>query len=215
MKESKVKEFFEKFNNHFDKILEHDAYFDGSRRIDYITIVGEKTAGIEVKGSRSELFGAIGQLLIMKKVFSELYLLAPLMFIKKFLKITDGIASLNEIGLLTISNNRLIVLKKPDAPEYYFKPRIDLKKLRAVQPKKLPKEHLVSENDRKVYQHFKERVFTVIDIMNEFQLTRAGAYMRISRLKRIGAITEENPLQNPRVWKFVKPVEEMKIIKHD
>lgn len=216
MNEPKIKESFENLENDFNKILERETYFDSSRRIDYITMIDEKTVGIEVKGSRSEVLGAIGQLLIMKKVFSELYLLAPWVFIKKFLKITDGIAPLNEIGLLTISNDKLIVLKKPDAPEYYFKPKIDPKKSRTIQSKNLRKEQfIINENDIEVYKHFKDRVFTVIDMMNEFKLARAGAYTRISRLKRIGAIKEENPLQNPRAWKFVKPVEELQTITHD
>lgn len=216
MDEKKVKELFVKFDNEFKKILEREAFFDGGRRIDFITTVEGKTVGIEVKGSRSEIYGAIGQLLVMKKVFSDLYLLAPLAFIKKFLKTTEGMSLLNEIGILTIANNQLLILKRPEATNYYFKPNIDPKKPRLLQPKKLPKEHLIiNENDIEVYKHLKDKIFTVVDIMNEFQLARASAYIRIARLKKAGKIKEVNPLENPRAWKFIEPVEELKIIKHD
>jgi hypothetical protein len=216
MDEKKVKELFEKFDNEFNKILEREAFFDGGRRIDYIATVAEKTVGIEVKGSRSEIYGAIGQLLVMKKVFSDLYLLAPLAFIKKFIKTTESTVLLNEIGILIIAENQMLVLKRPETAHYYFKPNIDPKKSRLLQSKKLPKEHLiVNENDIEVYKHFKDKIFTVVDIMTEFQLARAMAYIRIARLKRAGKIKEVNPLENPRAWKFVEPAEELQTIKHD
>jgi hypothetical protein len=216
MDEKIVKELFEKFDNEFNKILEREVFFDGGGRIDYIATAAGKTVGIEVKGSRSEIYGSIGQLSVLKKIFSDLYLLAPLAFIKKFLRTTEGMSLLNEIGILIIAENQLHVLKRPETTHYYFKPNSDPKKPKSLQPKKLPKKHLVvNENDIKVYKHFKDKIFTVVDIMSEFRLTRAMAYIRIARLKRAGKIKEVNPLENPRAWKFIEPVEELKIIKHD
>ena len=208
MEENKVKELFEKFDNEFSKDLQKEVYFDGNRRIDYTVSTGNRVIGIEVKGSNSGIYTTLGQLLIMKKTFSDLYLLAPLYFIKKIIKTIQELNLLNEIGLLMIAKNSLIILKRPEILGYYYKPNVKQRKARKL-PKNSP---TINVNDIEVFQHFKDKTFTVIDMMNEFQLSRPSAYLRISKLKKIGVIDTSRPLQNPRAYKFIKSIEEPKLL---
>jgi len=204
MNENKIKEIFEKTDHEFQNGLQKEFFITNTRRIDYISKKDNVIIGIEVKGSRSNLYSTIGQLFFFKKIFSHLYLLAPLNFIKKLTKIITGTPLFAEMGFLTMNKDRVMVIKKPDIDKYYFRP---LEK---------PKEHkkpprlqaIVNENDIEIIKKFQNKVFTAIDLSKEFNISRENAYRRITRLKKTGVIEELDKGSNPKVFRITKYVEQ-------
>jgi hypothetical protein len=203
MEEGDIKQKFEMFDNNFGKDVTKEFCYFGNQRIDYIVKTDKKVIGIEAKGSRSDIQSTIGQLFFMKQVFSELYLIAPLIFIKKIIGSCKDTNFLDGVGLITISKNSLVFLKHPQNAEYYFKGRIvERKTLRQSH-----EEYVINENDIEIIKHFYNKEFTIFDLMNAFKLRRDNAYVRIARLKRAGVLAIVNPSDNPRAYKITEYVD--------
>jgi hypothetical protein len=203
MEESIIKNKFENFDHDFKDNLQHEFCFFGNQRIDYVIKRDKKIIGIEAKGSRSDVKSAVGQLFFMKQVFSELYLLAPLNFIKKIISSCKETDFLENIGFITISKNSIVFLKHPQNLEYYFKPKATIRKGREIPYE----ECVVNENDIKIIKQFCNKTFTIFDLMSAFNLRRENAYARIARLKRGGVLEIVNPSDNPRLYKITKYVD--------
>lgn len=203
MNENKIRELFENGIHDFKTELQKDIPFYGNRKIDYTVKEGGLVIGIEVKGSRSNIYNTIGELFLMKQVFSHIYLLAPVNFIKKLTSVVGHTLLLAEIGLLAPDKNRIVVLKKPDVEEYYFKPLVKERK----QPRSLKNHLLINENDIEILKKFKDRVFTAVDISKEFNCTRTNAYRRIARLKKSGTIEQVVGVGNPKAYRIIKYVD--------
>lgn len=208
MNEEKLKEKFEQLDHEFKIELKKEVLVFDRGRIDYTAKRGDKIIGIEVKGSRTKIYGAIGQLIFMKRFFSELYLLAPMNFIKKLNRMTEGIPFIDEIGLMTLAENSIIILKHPNSEKYYYNsPPKEIKQ--KTQPKL---QAIVNENDVIVIKLFRDRVFTAADVSKELNLSRENAYRRITRLKKAGIIKQVETGSNPKSYKIVRYVEEPEFI---
>jgi biotin operon repressor len=208
MNEQELSGFFDRFDNYFKAELKKEVLVFGGKRIDYTAKKGNRIVGIEVKGSRANIYNTIGQLFFMKTIFSDLYLLAPLDFIKKLSQITEGTPLLDEIGLITLADGSITVLKHPVNREYYYKQSI-----KQIKQKKLPKlQYTINENDIIIIKLFKNRGFTAADLSKELNISRENAYRRIARLKKAGVIRQIETGVNPKSYKVVRYVEEPEFI---
>jgi uncharacterized membrane protein len=204
MNEEKLKEFFEKRNHEFQGELQKEFPVSNTKRIDYISKKGDIVVGIEVKGSRSNLYSTVGQLFFLKKIFSHLYVLAPLNFIKKLTQAIAGTPIFAETGFLIINKDGLTIIKKPDVNKYYFRPLTKTgEKKRSPRP-----QAAVNENDIEIIKKFQNRVFTAIDVSREFNFSRENAYRRIARLKKTGVIEELDTGSNPKAFRIVKHIDQ-------
>lgn len=208
MNEEKLREFFEQLDHEFKIELKKEVPVLGGKRIDYTVKKGNQVIGIEVKGSRANIYNTIGQLFFMKTIFSELYLLAPLDFIKKLSQMIERTSFLNEIGLITLAENSITVLKHPTTKEYYYNPP-----LRQIKEKRMPKLHaVINENDIVIIKFFQNKLFTAADVSKELNLSRENAYRRIARLKRAGVIKQVETGINPKTYKIIKYTEETEFV---
>lgn len=203
MNEEKLKKLFEKSKHEFKDELQKEFSVSGTRKIDYISKKDDLVIGIEVKGSRSDLYGTIGQLFFFKKFFSHLYILAPLSFIKKITQTLQGTPLFNETGFLTINEDGLVSVKEPEIDSYYFQPSVKVKE-RKVLPRL---QAIINENDIEIIKRFQNTIFTAVDISKEFNISRENSYRRINRLKKAGVIEELDIGNNPKTFKITKYVD--------
>jgi len=169
----------------FKEILEKHSPFPliKEKYIDYVSEDEGKVVGILVKGSRSNIYTTIGELFYYKKIFSHLYVAAPLNFVKKLILLIEHNPLYNDIGFITINNNaEIITIKKPQSKVYYFK----LPK----RARKIENKITINNSDLEIMKKFEGKYFTVIDVMNAFNLSRKNAYRRIDRLKKVGVVDE-------------------------
>jgi len=197
MNESVVKKLFEKHCAGANMIINKNVSAEDGT-VDYEIVFSEKRFGVEAKGTRSDVYSTIGQLLNAKRTYSHVYLLAPAGFIKKIWGILQETKTLTSVGLMAVGTDGVHIIKKPDSEIYYYKPP-------TKPPTKPTKKHiLVNETDISIETHFKSQPFTVSDIAKHLNKPMADAYHRIARLKSAGMIEEVSRNTNPKTYRFVK-----------
>lgn len=200
MNESIVKKLFDKHCSDFRIEAQKEVLVENGR-VDYEVLFDGKRFAVEAKGTRSDEYSAIGQLLNAKRTYSHVYLLAPISFLKKIWVIFLETNTLKTTGLMTVTSKGLHILKKPDPETYYYKPPVKTSKTQKKSPKKWM---FVNEIDIALESHFKNQVFTISDIAKKLNTSMSNAYHRIGRLKAAGMVEKMPYGNNPSVYRFVK-----------
>jgi hypothetical protein len=199
MNEIIVKRIFEKHCADFKIPIEKEVPVENGR-IDYEILSENRHFAIEAKGSRSDEYSTIGQLINAKRTYSHIYLLAPINFLKKVWKILQETNTLTDIGLMTVTSKGLHILKKPDPGSYFYN-----SPLKSPKSEKSKKRYMfINENDVLIESHFKDQTFTIADIANKLGITMGKAYHRIIRLKAAGMVEEVPNGFYPKAYRFVK-----------
>jgi hypothetical protein len=197
MNENIVKKLFEKHCTNFKIPFEKEVSIENAR-IDYEIILSEKHAVVEAKGTRSDEYMTIGQLLNAKRTHSHVFLLAPIKFLKKVWKILEETDTLTSIGLMTIGTKSLHIIKHPTPENYYCKTPIKL-------PKTSKKRYMfVNEADIILESAFKGQAFSIADVSKKLSISMGNAYHRIERLKKAGMIEDVLNGAHPKSFRFVK-----------
>jgi len=196
MNESVIKKLFEKNIGPKTNIVREALVENG--RVDYEIIFGKKRFAVEARGARSSEYSTIGRLVNAKRTYSHVYLLAPVNFLKKIWNTLQETSTLTDIGLMSVNNKGLHILKKPNPQNYYYKSP-------AKTTNKSTKKHMFVNNaDAAVELHFKNHIFTVSGVAKMLKTSMRDSYHRIKRLKAIGMIEEVPYGGHPKTYKFVK-----------
>jgi len=197
MDEAIVKKLFEKHCIDFKIPFEKEVSIENSR-VDYKITLDEKHAIVEAKGTRSDEYATIGQLLNAKRTHSHVFLLAPISFLKKIWNILDETNTLTSIGLMTVGTKNLHIIKHPTPENYYCKTPAKL-------PKTSKKRYMfVNETDIILESTFKGQLFSVADVSKKLNISMGNAYHRIERLKKVGMIEGVLNTTKPKSFRFVK-----------
>jgi len=195
--ESIVKRIFEKHASDSKLTIIKNVPIEDDR-IDYEIVSGGKRFAVEAKGTRSDEYSTIGQLLNIKKTYSNIYLLAPLNFIKKVWKTLQETNNLTGIGIMTIGEKGVHVLKKPSPETYYYNQPVKLPK------KSMGKQMFINEKDIVVETKINNKNFIVSDVAKILSIPMTDAYHRVARLKSAGMIEEVSFGGHPKTYRFVK-----------
>jgi hypothetical protein len=202
MKEKNLQDMFEKFLVKSNISYERE-YPCSSGYIDFKMETNNKICGVEVKSFQGSLPSTIGQLILIQKTFSHVYLLAPEEFIEKIQYLTLENGLLNNIGLITLKEGNFVFLKEPSSKSYYFNPIEDRKK--ETSPKKT-KNMMVCDLDLGIISTFQNRIFDYSSVIKEMKISRSNAHHRLKRLLRMGLIEEVSSF-NPKQYRVKKVVE--------
>jgi len=165
--------------------------------IDYVVELDNKLVLVEAKGDRSNIFGAIGQLVNAKRTCSHVFLLAPSNLIKKMLEIDKETRILSDFGFIEILDNKINILKKPIG-KYYYKE--DSQKIRKPHNKK--NGMYVNEMDLNILSTFDN--FLTSDIVKKYGSSYHYAQYIINRLKRAKLIEIANDGALPKFYKVIR-----------
>ncbi|MDI6798446.1 MAG: winged helix-turn-helix domain-containing protein [Candidatus Aenigmarchaeota archaeon] len=197
MNEFIVKKIFEKHAKDFKINFAKEVPVENGK-IDYEIFSSGKRFAVEAKGTRSDEYSTIGQLLNAKRTYSHVYLLAPVGFLKKVWKILKATNTITDIGLMTVSSKKLYILKKPDPKSYYYNPPVET-------PKKSTKKRMfINEAEINLESILRSKIFTVSDIAKTLNISMAKAYHRLARLKAVGMVEEVLYGGNPKRYRFIK-----------
>src|SRR3989304_2688606 len=90
MNEKTLQALFENFLIK-EKIQYERGFKAHAYTIDFKVNIDGKICGVEAKSSKGNTFYALGQLVLAKRTFSHIYLLAPQEFLEKIQNVVDGL----------------------------------------------------------------------------------------------------------------------------
>ena len=196
MQELKIKYIFENFLTEKKIPFERDfGIKDGT--IDYKTLLNDKISLIEAKSDRSNVFRTIGQIINAKRTCSDVYLVAPAVFIKKIKKTCEESGHPFNFGLIEIDKGNVNIIKQPEG-KYYFRNKET--KRRKTRPKGI----LVNEHDLAVLNDFEKQFFFISDISNKYKVSVSVAQHRVNRLRKACLIEETSDGGYPKAFKVIK-----------
>jgi len=195
MEEYNTKKLFEFFLQRNNIPFRREVYIKKAI-IDY-KVEFDRPALVEAKGDRSNIFGAIGQLVNAKRTCSDVFLLAPSDFIKKILEIEKETGALPNIGIIEIQNNEINIIRKPQGEYYYNEDKQKIRKPRAKQ-----NGMYVSEMDLSILNDFDN--FLIFDIIKKYNVSYDYAQHIVSRLRRAKLVEVANDGANPRFFKVIR-----------
>jgi hypothetical protein len=198
MNEKIVKGFFERWLTGLNKEFEKDFSVTGGQ-IDYVVYDGEQIHGVEVKGTRSNIYVTVGQLINSLRTLSHVYLLAPMNYIKKIDKVISQSGISLPVGYIVPSKEGVVYLKKPTPQVYYYK-KSDKVRLKLPHTKQL----VINESDIKILEVFKGKTLTVAGAAKVLNISMTNASHRLARLRKAKKIEElTDGSTYPKAYKIV------------
>jgi len=202
MNEKTLQSFFENYLKS-QKIQYKREFRTSMSIVDFNVLIDNKKCAIEVKSNKGKISNTLGQLILARKTFSHVYLLAPEPFLQKIEPLITGTKILKETGLITIKGGKFVFTKDPDPLKYYF--NYNPPKRRKTFPQ--DRNYMtITDYDYRILVNYENKMFNVIDIMKKFNVTRVDAYKRIERLLKVGLIEELFPF-NPKSYRVTKIVD--------
>lgn len=188
---------------HNNMPFEHEAQILNGI-IDFKVDIGEKSIGVEVKADRSNLFSALGQLMNIKRTFSDVYLLSTEDFYQTIYTILVEFGIQDKFGFIVLKNGKFITMSKPKTKEYYFNEKFYHPPLKTK-----TRTLVLDEQTIKFLEKHKCYPFICSDVAKELNIRMGLAQNRISSWKRFGLIENEPHLGLPKPFKVIKiPKEE-------
>lgn len=200
MNEITLQKIFEQF------LIQNKIEYEREFKTHYYTIdfkirLGDKTCGVEAKSSKGNIFYMLGQLILAKKTFSHIYLLAPQDMIDKTQSVVESVG----VGIIAFKEGKFFFLKEPKPASYYFnQPEKKDSKLDFQKPKR--KNIIIADRDYSILTNFENKVFSPLDVTKVMKITRSDAYARIERLLKVGLLEEESSF-NPKMYRVKKVVD--------
>lgn len=198
MNEITLQNLFENFlvknNIQYKREFKAHAYV-----IDFKVKLNEKNCGVEIKSSKGNIFHMMGQLILAKKTFSHIYLLAPQEMLERVQDVVESIG----IGVIAFKEGEFSFLKEPKPSKYYFNPPESSKKPEFQKPK--AKSVIVVDKDYSILVNFENKTFNHSDVVKFLKISGIDAYARIERLLKVGLLKEESSF-NPKGYSVKKIV---------